>query len=604
MINRNINSSEISVVVQGPIDKQNTPLCLKSIRKHLPDAEIILSTWVGSCVTKLDYDVLILSKDPGGHTVLDYRNNKIYPSNLARQLYSTQKGIEAANNDYIMKIRSDIVLNSNNFLSYFYLYPEYDECYKIFNNRILISNYFTRHSYNSDWLFHPSDWITFGTKKDIIFYYDVPLPNNETLCQFFKNSNNLIANPGKTKQSRRYYSEQYIFIKCLRKKGYMKFSDCMDITENLRLESEKYLINNFIVLDYGVQLDISYLKYNFKIHFKHLETSQEMAEDIYNFSEWEKLYKKHCIDITSNDLASLEVRSRTSDNISVVVQGPIDANYTHLCLTNIRRHLPGAEIILSTWEGSNINGLDFDIASYSKDPGGNYVQALGLDIQFPDNLLRQLHSTQNGIALATRPYILKIRSDIIINDNQFLTYYEKYLDYNEGFRIFSNRLLIANYYTRHCYRSNWLFHPSDWIVYGSQRDIELLYYVPYPTEEDHNLFYTNSDTSPLGPAGWKQSWRFAPEQYIFINCLRKKSYFKFHDCTDVTDELRYESEKYLINNFVVLDYGNQLNISFVKFQPDTTRHIRYSNIDGKVYKNIYDFNEWYELYKKYCIEGL
>ena len=43
-----INSKDISVVVQGAIDKENTPKCLESIRKYLPDAEIILSTWEGS----------------------------------------------------------------------------------------------------------------------------------------------------------------------------------------------------------------------------------------------------------------------------------------------------------------------------------------------------------------------------------------------------------------------------------------------------------------------------------------------------------------------------------------------------------------------------
>lgn len=40
-----MKSNDITVVVQGAIDRKLTPKCLKSIRKHLPDAEIILSTW-------------------------------------------------------------------------------------------------------------------------------------------------------------------------------------------------------------------------------------------------------------------------------------------------------------------------------------------------------------------------------------------------------------------------------------------------------------------------------------------------------------------------------------------------------------------------------
>ena len=37
-----MKSNDITVVVQGAIDRKLTPKCLKSIRKHLPDAEIIL----------------------------------------------------------------------------------------------------------------------------------------------------------------------------------------------------------------------------------------------------------------------------------------------------------------------------------------------------------------------------------------------------------------------------------------------------------------------------------------------------------------------------------------------------------------------------------
>ena len=40
-----IKSEDISVVVQGAIVSNLTNNCLKSIRKYLPKAEIILSTW-------------------------------------------------------------------------------------------------------------------------------------------------------------------------------------------------------------------------------------------------------------------------------------------------------------------------------------------------------------------------------------------------------------------------------------------------------------------------------------------------------------------------------------------------------------------------------
>ena len=56
-----IKNEDISVVVQGAIHPEWTPLVLKSIRKSLPGARVILSTWEGTDISKLDYDVLVLN---------------------------------------------------------------------------------------------------------------------------------------------------------------------------------------------------------------------------------------------------------------------------------------------------------------------------------------------------------------------------------------------------------------------------------------------------------------------------------------------------------------------------------------------------------------
>ena len=66
MIVGGIDTKDISVVVQGAVDKENTPRCLKSLRKHLPGAEVILSTWEGTNTDGLDYDVVLYNQDPGG----------------------------------------------------------------------------------------------------------------------------------------------------------------------------------------------------------------------------------------------------------------------------------------------------------------------------------------------------------------------------------------------------------------------------------------------------------------------------------------------------------------------------------------------------------
>ena len=78
-----IKSKDISVVVQGAINSEVTPKCLESIRKYLPEAEIILSTWEGSDVVGLDYDKLVLNKDPGTF-IYKRSNGAITENNMNR----------------------------------------------------------------------------------------------------------------------------------------------------------------------------------------------------------------------------------------------------------------------------------------------------------------------------------------------------------------------------------------------------------------------------------------------------------------------------------------------------------------------------------------
>ena len=126
-----IKSKDISVVVQGAVDK-STKKCLNSIRKYLPQAEIILSTWEGSNLKGLKYDILVPNKDPGG--VLICPKTKLY-NNLNRQLLSTQNGLKKANRKYTIKFRTDFYLRGKEFLKYFDKFPIRNKQYSIYGFR-------------------------------------------------------------------------------------------------------------------------------------------------------------------------------------------------------------------------------------------------------------------------------------------------------------------------------------------------------------------------------------------------------------------------------------------------------------------------------------
>ena len=168
-----IDSKEISVIVQGGIDKKETPKCLNSIRKILPNAEIILSTWNGADTSELDYDKVIYNEDPGTVLIEEHKSIKTY-NNMNRQLLSTQSGLKIANRKYSLKLRSDLILTGKGFINYFEKFQKRIDDYKLFQQKIVTSTLFTRYNIKSSKHhdrvlipFHISDWWFFGLTKDL-----------------------------------------------------------------------------------------------------------------------------------------------------------------------------------------------------------------------------------------------------------------------------------------------------------------------------------------------------------------------------------------------------------------------------------------------------
>lgn len=215
-----ISSKDISVVVQGPVQHQDdlTKCVLESVRKHLPYAELILSTWKGSDVSELNYDVLLLNDDPGAI-------NKT--NNVNRQIVSTRNGLQKATRRYAVKLRTDTLLTGTGFLDAFDRYPERRDDFKVFKHKVVIPNLYTRNPsrivpHNPLYFFHPSDIFQFGLREDLLLLWDIPLAS--------ANSKSV--------------PEQYIWTSCLRKTFQNIDYFHLNLREQLRI-SEISIINNF-----------------------------------------------------------------------------------------------------------------------------------------------------------------------------------------------------------------------------------------------------------------------------------------------------------------------------------------------------------------------
>lgn len=269
-----VNNNEISVIIQGAINTELTHQCLKSVRKHLPNAEIILSTFKSDTdIPASLYDKLIINDDIPVQFYSTLPKEK--QNNVNRQIASTLNGLRAATHKYAFKIRTDFILQSDKFLKYFNLYQQQDKQYTVFQHKILSCTNFAR---NPQYLlFHPSDMAFFGLRDDLINLFDVPFMSNEE--EIYYKFDGHCRN--------KYVPEQHLWINCLNKNGHnIDFNRFETPSDKNITDTEKYFASNFIFL--------SWKQFELCPPSKFFELSR-----IYDYlscvthCEWLKWYKKY-----------------------------------------------------------------------------------------------------------------------------------------------------------------------------------------------------------------------------------------------------------------------------------------------------------------------
>lgn len=178
-----VTSENITVVIQGPLFRNSdfgdgAALTIGSIKKHLPHAEIIVSTWSSEEVSGLTgVNKFIISEAP--EAMIDSSGNA---NNVGRQLISTLKGIECANRPYVLKIRADHQLDGKQL----FLMPSLvnsSHTFGYLSRKITITSFFIRDHLKIPFLFHISDLVQFGTKADMFRFWNSKIPSKESLTQ-------------------------------------------------------------------------------------------------------------------------------------------------------------------------------------------------------------------------------------------------------------------------------------------------------------------------------------------------------------------------------------------------------------------------------------
>ncbi len=163
----------------------------------------------------------------------------------------------------------------------------------------------------------------------------------------------------------------------------------------------------------------------------------------------------------------------TDKDISIVVQGPIlthsqfavTEETTKVVCQRLKNLFPESELILSTWEGEQVEGIVYDKVLFNADPG-----AYGCNYNDPkllNNCNRMIVSTLAGIKAASRPYILRVRSDLFLVSKKFLHYFDKFPLYNKEYQFVKSRILAFSMWSIRGHKTCMFtmakpFHISDW----------------------------------------------------------------------------------------------------------------------------------------------
>jgi WavE lipopolysaccharide synthesis. len=286
--------------------------------------------------------------------------------------------------------------------------------------------------------------------------------------------------------------------------------------------------------------------------------------------------------------------------ISVIVQGPVvgspagpqAGHITRECLASVRRHWPGAELVLSTWRGSDLSDLGFDVLVESEDPGSlPYDVAQGV----PNNVNRQLVTTKAGLAASSRRYVLKIRSDMQMQHDGLLRYFDAFPARSDW--SFVGKKVIGSTTFARIPGLIWHlpYHPGDLFFFGEREDMRRIWDIPLASERDVSMGVPKLPHG-VNIHGMLNMVRCAPEQYIWLSFLRKYVDVLPASHWDRTAESIAGTEKSFASNLILVS-PEQAGLVSLKFQRPA------SIVEWAVkYGSCYTHTIWKQLYFKYCLD--
>ncbi len=281
-----------------------------------------------------------------------------------------------------------------------------------------------------------------------------------------------------------------------------------------------------------------------------------------------------------------------AEDVSVVVQGPVGIWLPDV-LSSVRRHLPGAELILSSWQGTVPGGLDVDVLVQSVDPGSvNYRNVDGSQRHTMWNTNRMVASTKAGLLRATRPMVLKLRTDTSLRGSDLLEWWDVGGPRADRLRVFQERIVTISVATRPAQAAfAYLFHPSDCVHFGLTDDVRLLWEVDEVDEAANATFWTRGSRKAERRPQAGIVERYFNEQQLFLSALRAAGHdIDYPYSGYLTAGLQQESDLAIVNNFVVVESW-QAGVSI----PKLMELVQHSRLESYMHHD-----DWWRIRNLHC----
>lgn len=181
MTKKAFHARQLSIVVQGELSDLSAQ-ALRTYRSLAPQAQLIVSTYEHGApfAHRLQRqglaDDVVLSPDPGPlpPTV---KSPTAGENNLNRMLVTTQAGLAVASRALALKVRSDARVDPCRVMARWA--AEGDD------HRLLFASRYTRHPFGiNGYLFHVSDWISFGRTERTRRYWQAPMMDLRSATHF------------------------------------------------------------------------------------------------------------------------------------------------------------------------------------------------------------------------------------------------------------------------------------------------------------------------------------------------------------------------------------------------------------------------------------